>query len=383
MSVEKDGEIWGLFIDDLEKLIPSKAEKTCFNCGSANLSTEDTAVICINCGVEIQNIIDEQQEWRYYGNNDGKNSTDPTRCGMPINNLLPESSLGTIILGKGYENYKKINNWNIMPYRERHLLRIFKQLQEKCDGQNISICVADKAKFMFKLLSEETVKRGKCLKGLEGACIYFSCRDKNNIRSIREIAEIFDVELKKIKNGRKQFNEIMFRNNSDYIINMPIIDAEDYIERFSILLELDNVAKERACYIAKMATALGLVIENTPQSIATTSIYIMSLIYNIDLCKKRLTEVCSISEVTIMKAYKKLVDYKRLLIPPEDTHFLEEYEIREKNEKIEEIGKKKKNSKAKPKRVHPVQDAMVIQTTLETVVPQKKIIKIKIKRQRD
>ena len=42
-------------------------------------------------------MIEQSAEWRYYGADDTGNS-DPTRCGMPINPLLAQSSFGCKIL---------------------------------------------------------------------------------------------------------------------------------------------------------------------------------------------------------------------------------------------------------------------------------------------
>ena len=43
---------------------------------------------CTDCGLVNDNIIDYSQEWRYYGSNDNKRSSDPNRCGMPLNPLF-------------------------------------------------------------------------------------------------------------------------------------------------------------------------------------------------------------------------------------------------------------------------------------------------------
>ena len=59
------------------------------------LCNGDGIIQCKICNNSITNIIDSP-EWRYYGSSDSKNA-DPTRCGMPVNVLLPKSSLGTSI----------------------------------------------------------------------------------------------------------------------------------------------------------------------------------------------------------------------------------------------------------------------------------------------
>ena len=60
-----------------------------------NYSLHNGIIICKKCKSTITNIIDTP-EWRFYGSEDTKNS-DPTRCGMALNPLLPDSSVGTSI----------------------------------------------------------------------------------------------------------------------------------------------------------------------------------------------------------------------------------------------------------------------------------------------
>src|SRR3972149_2068692 len=111
----------------------TKNDLICYNCKTDSLICDDGIIVCEKCGVDNGAVIDYQQEWRFYGSDDTKYSSDPTRCGMPINPLLPESSLGTIILGRGFDKFRKLNNWNSMSYKERSLLRVFKQIQSKSD----------------------------------------------------------------------------------------------------------------------------------------------------------------------------------------------------------------------------------------------------------
>ena len=55
--------------------------------------------------------------------------------------------------------------------------------------------------------------------------------------------------------------------------------------------------------------------ENTPHSIAAGIVYFISQSCNINISKKDVSNISEISEVTINKCYKKLVDMKDTLIP--------------------------------------------------------------------
>ena len=84
------------FFDNLDELIREERIEVELCCDNIkNYQIYQGTTICSKCKNTITNI-QENPEWRYYGACDTK-SCDPTRCGMPINKLLPESSIGTSI----------------------------------------------------------------------------------------------------------------------------------------------------------------------------------------------------------------------------------------------------------------------------------------------
>ena len=77
---------------------PKEKEIKCENCGSKNfIKYNNEKIICEDCNLVAENIIDYSQEWRYYGSNDNKRSSDPNRCGAPSNPLFKKPSLTTCI----------------------------------------------------------------------------------------------------------------------------------------------------------------------------------------------------------------------------------------------------------------------------------------------
>ena len=69
------------------------------SCKNPLYYTDSGFLLCSNnkCGRLYKDIIDFGAEWRYYGAEDN-NMSDPTRCGMPINPLLIESSFGCKVM---------------------------------------------------------------------------------------------------------------------------------------------------------------------------------------------------------------------------------------------------------------------------------------------
>ena len=109
---------------DIKKIKKKSSNDLCEFCEKNTLIYDDN-IVCTSCGMINTMIINNNQEWRYYGSEDSKRSSDPTRCGMPINPLLPKSSLGTIINGHGYEVYRRLHKWNSITYKERSLIKVF------------------------------------------------------------------------------------------------------------------------------------------------------------------------------------------------------------------------------------------------------------------
>jgi transcription initiation factor TFIIB len=294
----------------------------CNHCQSENITTNGNEIICKSCGTIQDEILSFDAEWRYYGPEDTK-SSDPTRCGLPTNALLPQSSQGSTIAYKWGETYemRKIRNyhgWHAMPYKERSLYNVFETIQSKALVQGITPCIIEEAKVLYKIISEVKISRGQNRKGIIASCIYKACKIKNVPRSHKEIANIFDITVKHMTRGCKRFDEIMNQikqeNKSSDITGSKSID---YIQRFCSKLNIGENILAICKFTCNKAEEFSLVSENTPPSIAAGTIFLVCSLLNSNISKSNISEVCKISEVTISKCYKKLLNYHKHLLPPD------------------------------------------------------------------
>ena len=86
---------------------------------------------CTNndCGIIYKDVIDSSAEWRFYGVDDNSMS-DPTRCGMPINPLLLESSYGCRVINSSNASYemrkiRRYTEWQSMPIKKNRNMMNF------------------------------------------------------------------------------------------------------------------------------------------------------------------------------------------------------------------------------------------------------------------
>ena len=267
---------------------------------------------CKECSSVISNVSDSP-EWRYYGTNDSK-SSDPTRCGMPTNVLLPESSIGSTVNfknnSKSMNQIRRYQNFHGMPYKERSKYKVFNLISEKCVKNNINTKIINEAKSLYSNISEIKISRGSNRDGIIAACVYFSCKECDVPRSSKEIADIFDINITVMTKGCKNFQEIMNLNKKNKTrIQNRFIHPNDFIERFSDNLSVDLIKVKNIC---KIALDNNIISQNTPQSIAAGCIYYYIKRNKLNIPKKELSEVCKISEVTINKCFKKIEEYNDL-----------------------------------------------------------------------
>ncbi len=270
---------------------------------------------CKICNNTITNIIIEP-EWRFYGSQDTK-SSDPTRCGMPVNSLLPESSIGTSISYKGKRTHsmnklRKFQQWNGVPYKERSLLKVFQEIERVCKKNGLTKIIINEANSLYKIVSTTKISRGSNRKGIIASCVYFSCKINRFPRSTNEVAFMFNITVPIMTKGCKKFQEIMQINKVDInrIHLTKTINIDDFIDRFCNKLELSLEDLNQIKEISKLSKMYNLISDNTPPSMAAGCIYLYIKEYNLDISRTMIAEVSKISEVTVNKCYKKLEQHK-------------------------------------------------------------------------
>ena len=319
-----NSEVWELyetinssFKDDMIKCDIDEKEK-CLNCDETDyLINDGEMIVCTSCGVENNKIIDYNPEWRFYGSDDNKRSSDPNRCGMPTNQIISESSLSTVITGHGFEVYRKLNSWNGLTYKEKSLISIINKIAQKASVGNVPQSIIDATMKMYQIISKDYIKRGTSRESLIAACFFNALKDNNLIRSNEEVAKLFEIKSKKLSKGCNEFAELMFAKDKDYVKKMRPIEPKDLIERFCSIMDLDERFINIGARISILVDKLGICQENNPKSIAVGCIYFISQNYDLGFSKKEIADQCHTSEVTVSNTYNQMSKFKKYLLPKE------------------------------------------------------------------
>ena len=283
----------------------------CDVCGVGSLVEDDGQIICASCNAICSRIIDMGAEWRYYGVDDNRGD-DPSRCGLPTNDLLPKSSMGSIIGNRKGDSrdmrrIRMYQMWNSMPYWERTLYNVFDKIVNNTSNHGIPAKILDDAKVLYKRASEKKISRGDNKEGLIASCIYYACLMNKTPRSPKEVSRMFHIDLNVLTKGNARFQSLMQ-------INVDCSNSNDYIARFGSRLNLDFEDVQKCKDLAQKLDDLEIVSENSPTSVAAGTIYFYVHHKKLAVTKKQIADICEVSEVTIMKTHKRIQKYEHLLL---------------------------------------------------------------------
>ena len=322
---KKTKEIWGLFEEkeEIECVYSSENDGKCKKCGEIMFISEEGFNCCSNtsCGNIDKEILDFGAEWRFYGADDS-NSVDPTRCGMPVNPLLRESSFGCKIVcgfGSSYEMRKisRYTNWQSMPYKEKSKYDDFQVISVLASNAGIPKIIIDDAIRYYDKISHTKTYRGINRDGLLASSIYIACSCNNNPRTSKEIATIFKLDntsaTRGCKNALSILNDIEKEDEEKTVLHNT--KPSSFINRYCSKLSINQELTTLCLFIANVVETQKVIPENTPHSISAGIVYFVCQKCNLNISKKSIHSISKISEVTINKCFKKLETHEHKLIP--------------------------------------------------------------------
>ena len=154
--------------DNIECIYRSAGQReNCDTCNSAVSLSDEGFLVCTNpkCSIIYMDVVDQSAEWRYYGVDDNQ-TNDPTRCGLPVNPLLVESSFGCKILCDGISSYemrkiRRYTEWQSSPHKEKTQYNEFQHITIIANNAGIPKIIIDEALRCHKKISEHQTFRGR------------------------------------------------------------------------------------------------------------------------------------------------------------------------------------------------------------------------------
>lgn len=237
-----------------------------YSCEHSRVVLEHGASLCVDCGIEIQRKLNYEKEWKYYGMNDTKHTTDPNRCYIRKN--------------KDRSIYVDIEHMNIS-----------KKIKDKANDIYLQVC-------------GEKVHRGAYRRAIVFASIFHAYKLSANPQSCESLINIFKIKRKDALKGLKFISE---HAPVDSPLRTMYITPKDLIKEFMKNL---NASEEDTSKVTRLYDTLNgkssMLNRSRPQSTASGCIWFYMKISKRQMSIKDFVKIVNLSELTVNKVYKEI-----------------------------------------------------------------------------
>jgi transcription initiation factor TFIIB len=261
------------------------------NCPHIVIEIEEGERVCVACGTILERIIDEGAEWRSYENTE----KDTARTGSMINELLPNSSYGSVTMRKRFSNpseevktLTKLSAWAYSSHGERSWMGIFDAIQATAVRAGLPKAIVMDACAMFKQVEDAQKTRGETRRALMAAALFTACRQHDATRSHEECAGLFRVSIRSLCKALMKF-----QNDVSSVLQTQLGLAE----RMCAELELSDGDRDQ----------IILMLQNLPEMEHTPKTIVAGVISHVLGGQiPRVSSASGVSAVSIRKMAEKL-----------------------------------------------------------------------------
>jgi transcription initiation factor TFIIIB Brf1 subunit/transcription initiation factor TFIIB len=269
------------------------------SCSKCNVegTIHDNQLICGLCG-EIIDLCENIDQ--YNASNDKDHNTS-------VNSFMSFN-----IIGKNAYCYQRSfmkTCANYSSYRKNNNKKDMYNYNYQYDGKKIPKDVIKIAVEIFSKIKDAIyVFRGKKKKGVQGACLFYACVEKNLTKTPREIASIMNIEERFLSHGDRILQDLNEKN----IISIPSILRPmcDYINQYFPALGIPDIYKPFIIDIINRAEVKNIHIENdsrtTTKVIGAIYLLIMRIPQLKFITKEKIVSECNISKSTFIRYYNLL-----------------------------------------------------------------------------
>jgi transcription initiation factor TFIIB len=258
--------------------------------------------VCSQCGL----IINEREfdtshsEKRAY-TRDEKSRRE--RTGILISPLISDLALCTIINNKNVFNpdlKRAIKRDSYLNWKDRNFLIAATELKRLGSLLSIPSYVLNVALKLYKKAYNNNLLKGRTIKGMAAACLYYACRNEKIPRNYHEI-------LKESPIGQKTISKCYKSVCSHFNLKLPSTDPLFFIPKYIALLGLNNEVEQLTIKIIQNYLKHEINNGKNPKGLIAGAIYLASKLKNAKITQKDISSIINITEVTLRSRYKEII----------------------------------------------------------------------------
>ncbi|WP_312912061.1 transcription initiation factor IIB [Natronosalvus caseinilyticus] len=291
-------------------------DEQCPECGGRLVSdSEHAETVCSECGLVVEeDEIDRGPEWRAF---DSAEKDKKSRVGAPTTKMMHDQGLSTNIGWQDKDAYgrslssrqrqkmQRLRTWNerfrTRDSKERNLKQALGEIDRMASALGLPENVRETASVIYRRALDEDLLPGRSIEGVATSALYAAARQAGTPRSLDEIAAVSRVDRMELT---RTYRYIVRQLN----LEIKPADPESYVPRFISDLDLSDETERRARSLLESARKQGVHSGKSPVGLAAASVYAAALLTNEKVTQNDVSEVASISEVTIRNRYKELLE---------------------------------------------------------------------------
>jgi transcription initiation factor TFIIB len=291
-------------------------EFVCPECGGKLASdAEHGETVCEECGLVVEeDEIDPGPEWRAF---DSKEKDEKSRVGAPTTNMMHDKGLstnigwqdkdayGNALSSRQREKMQRLRTWNerfrTRDSKERNLKQALGEIDRMASALGLPENVRETASVIYRRALDEDLLPGRSIEGVATSALYAAARQAGTPRSLDEISAVSRVDRMELT---RTYRYIIRELN----LEVKPADPKSYVPRFVSELDLSDETERRARQLLDSARSEGVLSGKSPVGLAAAAVYAAALLTNQQITQREVSEVASISEVTIRNRYKELLE---------------------------------------------------------------------------
>ena len=207
--------------------------------------------VCTKCGMIMEQFITQEAEWRYYGVED--RNEDPTRVGFSVNQLLPDSSYGSMAMNKkvtsdSFRSIQRLSSWSLASHSERSWLSAIDIMSGYAYRNGFTKAILQEACSLFRSQEDALKLRGETRRALMGASLFVACRRFDVSRTHEEISHVVNVSTRSLSKAIQRFG-IQLEDNPLMKTQLSLAErmmnglCMNEAQRLSVLDKIRNIFK--------------------------------------------------------------------------------------------------------------------------------------------
>lgn len=275
-----------------------KRVRKCPECGSKYIITDPkhAELYCADCGVVIaENLVDLGPEWRAY---DEEQASKRIRTGPPMSYRLHNKGLSTLT-PRVLTRTKRLRGIISIDSSEKTLALALGEIDRMASALKLPNDIREATSVLYRKAANRNLIKGRSIEELVSAMLYITCRQFGVPRTLKEIAKVSRMPLKKVRRA------LMFLLKKLELKLAPA-DPAQYIPRFCSELGLSEAVRERAIRLIKMDAGKGIARGWSPTGTAAAAVYLAARLSGESVEDRKVARVAGITPFTLHKRHEEL-----------------------------------------------------------------------------